>query len=192
MSSSAESDTEKPVATRQRATSATQQEQTSPIPETYYNSQPPTPGRTSRAISDPLSGASTVYGTEASADGIFQLPVHNDKSRKISVDSAESVGVVDHLSFREVHPVNVNVRDLTVTVTKKPDLVARFFSKVGKEDKLILDHINADMPAGTLTAIIGSSGSGKVCRIRTPTFLLIPAVLTFDFRQAFSILSRKE
>ena len=96
----------------------------------------------------------------------------------------ETVGVGWHisddhrqnLSFSDVHPVDVAIRNLEVEVdvaTPFADaLKAKFIRfKVGDLEggavggvrrKKILKDVSADFPAGTLNAIIGGSGSGKV------------------------------
>ena len=79
------------------------------------------------------------------------------------------------LSFSDVHPADITVRNLEVEVDVAASFVdtlkARFTkSKVGDVEgdaagggrKKILKNVSADFPAGTLTAIIGGSGSGKV------------------------------
>ncbi|KAF8460995.1 P-loop containing nucleoside triphosphate hydrolase protein [Kalaharituber pfeilii] len=72
---------------------------------------------------------------------------------------------INHLSFRSVNLVNVQVRNLSVTVDVRPSItsISSLVStwKGEKDAKVILDDINADMPAGELSAIIGGSGSGK-------------------------------
>ena len=86
------------------------------------------------------------------------------------------------LSFSDVHPTNITVRNLEVEVDVAAPFVdtlkAKFTrSKVGDVEggaaggvrrKNILKDVSADFPAGTLTAIIGGSGSGKVCLHATP------------------------
>jgi len=73
----------------------------------------------------------------------------------------------DHgLSLREVDPVAVRLDRLSVSVDESPNAVSRLFAKPKTPPghshvKTILDDISADMPSGTLTAIIGGSGSGK-------------------------------
>ena len=79
------------------------------------------------------------------------------------------------LSFSDVHPAEITVRNLEVEVDVATSFVdtlkARFVkSKVGDVEgdavsrvrKKILKDVSADFPPGTLTAIIGGSGSGKV------------------------------
>jgi ABC-type multidrug transport system ATPase subunit len=73
----------------------------------------------------------------------------------------------DHsISLREVGPVSVRLEHLTISVDESPNAFARLFSKKKSlpdhsHVKTILDDISADMPSGSLTAIIGGSGSGK-------------------------------
>lgn len=73
----------------------------------------------------------------------------------------------DHgISLREVDPVAVRLEHLSVCVDESPNALARLFSKPKapadqSHVKTILDDISADMPSGSLTAIIGGSGSGK-------------------------------
>lgn len=75
----------------------------------------------------------------------------------------------NHLSLRGVEPVDVSVTDLAVRVDTTPQIWQSSPSAMWdrlrnpKEDRLktILDSVSADMPRGTLTAIIGGSGSGK-------------------------------
>lgn len=79
---------------------------------------------------------------------------------------AEDYHGINHLSFRAVEPVDVKVRNLSITVDVRPSISPLVFltrgAKEAKETRTILDDINADMPAGELMAIIGGSGSGKV------------------------------
>ncbi|KAI9816598.1 MAG: hypothetical protein M1827_001730 [Pycnora praestabilis] len=76
------------------------------------------------------------------------------------------------LSFRAVDPVDVRIRNLSVSVditsVGAASLFARFSRKrrkvggeSGSQMKTILNDVSADMPTGALTAIIGGSGSGK-------------------------------
>lgn len=109
---------------------------------------------------------------------------HNDEKR--GGDVANTLGldgnVGTHLSFRAVAPVDVQVRDLAVHVDTTPliwqtppkDLWKRVrgsFRRPARDDneggqnlkpiKTVLDGVSASMPPGSLTAIIGGSGSGK-------------------------------
>ena len=74
------------------------------------------------------------------------------------------------ISFRAVSPVNVLVQSLNVDIDASPTRFKplAFFTKSQKDPratddgrKEILRDVNAYMPSGTVTAIIGSSGSGK-------------------------------
>jgi ABC-type multidrug transport system ATPase subunit len=70
------------------------------------------------------------------------------------------------ISLHEVEPVSVKLEHLTVSVNEAPNALAALFSKKNTPPshshvKTILDDISAHMPSGSLTAIIGGSGSGK-------------------------------
>ena len=82
-------------------------------------------------------------------------------------DSDKAVGVND-LSFRAVEPVNIRVQDLGVSIDISPNGFAAFKNRLssrvstdGKFYKAILQDVRAYMPSGSITAIIGGSGSGK-------------------------------
>ncbi|KAL8653372.1 MAG: hypothetical protein Q9226_003875 [Calogaya cf. arnoldii] len=72
------------------------------------------------------------------------------------------------LSFRAVEAVTVQVQKLSADIDDSPGglggLLAGFKrgrSASTKNYKTILQDVNADMPSGSLTAILGGSGSGK-------------------------------
>lgn len=68
--------------------------------------------------------------------------------------------MVNKLSFKEIAPVAVQVRDLSVAASRGRKL--RFKKKDIEQGKeLILHETSFDLPAGRLMAIIGGSGSGK-------------------------------
>jgi ABC-type multidrug transport system ATPase subunit len=83
--------------------------------------------------------------------------------------SIESEG--NQISFREVDPVTVRVRKLSVSLDSSPPAAVRAFSALGGKSaisrrghahvKTILQDVSADFPSGSLTAILGASGSGK-------------------------------
>ena len=82
--------------------------------------------------------------------------------------------IVNGLSFRAVDPVNIHVRNLNVNIDISPFGIATF-TKVFKrkrvpndgEEKAILKDVNASISSGTVTAIVGSSGSGKTTVLNT-------------------------
>jgi len=95
---------------------------------------------------------------------------------EVEVEQRVSEDHQQNLSFSDVHPVGVTVRNLEVEVDVVIPLADRLkakFSKskvgdveggaVGGVRKKILKDVSAEFPPGTLTAIIGGSGSGKVC-----------------------------
>ena len=81
---------------------------------------------------------------------------------------------VNDLSFRPVDPVNVHAKDLNVDIDISPSGLSAFTASFGRrkstreqELKAILRGVTAYMPSGSLTAIIGSSGSGKTSVLNT-------------------------
>lgn len=79
---------------------------------------------------------------------------------------------------RNVASVDVQIRDLTVEVRTASNIwstLSNPFSHESKSastdpacaSKTIVDGISADMPAGSLTAILGESGSGKTTLLNT-------------------------
>ncbi|KAJ5723183.1 hypothetical protein N7488_001218 [Penicillium malachiteum] len=80
------------------------------------------------------------------------------------------IGLIYNLSLRAVNPVDVSVKDLSLDLdttppvwTTAPSQVWRRFrgQKPESNVKRILDEVSAEMSSGSLTAILGSSGSGK-------------------------------
>ncbi|KAI1813656.1 P-loop containing nucleoside triphosphate hydrolase protein [Poronia punctata] len=81
------------------------------------------------------------------------------------------------LSLGDVEPVDVQVRNLSVTVDTSPSILdpstyPSFFTKRDSNSptaikKVLLDSISASFQPGTLTAILGSSGSGKTTFLNT-------------------------
>ncbi|KAJ5141458.1 hypothetical protein N7526_002453 [Penicillium atrosanguineum] len=77
---------------------------------------------------------------------------------------------VYNLSLHDVNPVNVQVRNLSLHLDTSPPIwessPSQFWrrlrgQKIEGISKTVLDGVDANMPSGSLTAIIGSSGSGK-------------------------------
>lgn len=72
--------------------------------------------------------------------------------------------VVQDLSFRRVDAVNILIQTLSLDVDVSSHGFSALRKKKGKEvegHKCILHEIEAFMPSGSLTAILGGSGSGK-------------------------------
>ena len=74
------------------------------------------------------------------------------------------------LSLRDVQPATITVQDLSVGVTAPRNILKTLKSLVGfpvvspnpeRSQKPILNNICLEMPCGSLTAILGASGSGK-------------------------------
>lgn len=73
-------------------------------------------------------------------------------------------------SLHTVQPATVEVRNLSSTVTSTQNSLEALKLWKGRRDKVdsgeerqkvVLDSITANMPSGSLTAIMGASGSGK-------------------------------
>lgn len=81
----------------------------------------------------------------------------------------------NHLSLSDVEPVDVKVRNLSVTIDISPSAfsIEKYFPRKQQDGeaqvytKEILHSVSAEMPAGSLTAIIGGSGSGKTTMLNT-------------------------
>lgn len=92
--------------------------------------------------------------------------VEPDEIRRLPTNASATTNGQNAISLREVDPVSVQLDHLSVTVDESPNAVARLFKKTpqkstGSQAKKILDDISAECKSGTLTAIIGGSGSGK-------------------------------
>lgn len=79
----------------------------------------------------------------------------------------------NQLSLSAVDPIDVEVRNLAVQVDTSPSpfslasLLPRKNKVNDSRTKTILHDVSANMPRGTLTAIIGGSGSGKTTMLNT-------------------------
>ena len=98
-----------------------------------------------------------------------ELP-DGDAIRPVTTNASVIPQTENAISLRAVDPVSVRIEHLSVTVDESPNRFANFFTKAenasardtaGSHVKTILDDISADMPSGSLTAILGGSGSGK-------------------------------
>lgn len=104
-------------------------------------------------------------GLESSGDGAVS---------SFQVTSLDVEETANDLSFRAVDPVNVHVKHLNVDIDISPSGLSAFTASFGRkrrtrepEFKAILRDVNSYMPSGSLTAIIGSSGSGKTSVLNT-------------------------
>lgn len=102
-----------------------------------------------------VDGGASPVASAVQTDGMRQTPTHAS-----SASHNENT-----ISLREVDPVSVRMEHLSVTVDESPSALAKLFQKSAKaqvgHSKKILDDISAECKSGTLTAIIGGSGSGK-------------------------------
>lgn len=93
--------------------------------------------------------------------------------RQESTTPDSSDATVTEISLRNVEPVDIVVRELGVSIdvslSSFPAVKVRLSKQAGKskEYKHILKDVDADMSNGSLTAIIGGSGSGKTSLLNT-------------------------
>lgn len=105
--------------------------------------------------------------------GNRMMHAENEKSRPALYDA-------QHLSLADVQQVDVQIRDLRVSVDTSPsiwdpstymDLAKQTFasskSQGSNHVKALLQSVSASLAPGTLTAIIGGSGSGKTTMLNT-------------------------
>ncbi len=85
-------------------------------------------------------------------------------------------GDCNGLSLRAVAPVSVSVQDLTLEINLAPSGIGRVAeafkakrqrSLAEPQSKTILNNVTAQIPPGSLTAILGASGSGKTSLLNT-------------------------
>jgi ABC-type glutathione transport system ATPase component len=75
----------------------------------------------------------------------------------------------ENISFVNVAPVNIEIRQISVDVAIPKGFSEIFRKKTSDLEtanpgtKRILDSVSANFPKGSLSAIMGGSGSGKVC-----------------------------
>ncbi|KAJ5551156.1 hypothetical protein N7535_000901 [Penicillium sp. DV-2018c] len=83
---------------------------------------------------------------------------------------ADVRNAASNLTLRAVNPVDIQVRNLSLDVNTTPPIwetsPAQIWERLrgrqpSKTTKTVLDNVSASMQRGSLTAIIGSSGSGK-------------------------------
>jgi ABC-type multidrug transport system ATPase subunit len=119
-------------------------------------------------------------------------PFHNMEEKRAGDVESGIVGPEEHtilkpsstvcdslgndIRLRAVSPVNIQVRNLSVRVESSKDppwsslAAAKAWLWSRNEEgrpKIILNDVSANMPSGSLTAIIGASGSGKTTLLDT-------------------------
>ena len=106
-------------------------------------------------------------GSDRSSSKAFVTPPEGAEPMGDPVLDLEQVDA--DLSFRAVEAVGVRVEQLDVDIDVSPSKfsLAGLKSRGPTEYKPILKKVNARMPGGTVTAILGSSGSGKTSVLNT-------------------------
>ncbi|KAK7968912.1 hypothetical protein PG988_007985 [Apiospora saccharicola] len=106
-----------------------------------------------------------------------------------------SMGVANHLSLDDVEPMDVQIRNLTVTVDTSPsitdpstypELFSFGKSNTGPTTKTLLHSVDASFQAGSLTAILGGSGSGKTTLLNTVAERMFSSRLSQTGRVTFN------
>ncbi|KAK8055050.1 ABC transporter [Apiospora rasikravindrae] len=106
-----------------------------------------------------------------------------------------SLGVANHLSLDDVEPMDVQIRNLTVTVDTSPsildpstypELFSVSKSSTGPTTKTLLSSVDASFRPGSLTAILGGSGSGKTTLLNTVAERMFSSRLSQTGRVTFN------
>jgi ABC-type lipoprotein export system ATPase subunit len=102
----------------------------------------------------------------------------------------------NEISLRAVEPVSVQLDHLSITVDETPGFLDGMLRKrkavtvkdgtVARPHKTILDDISGWMQSGTLTAIIGGSGSGKTSLLNQMSGRMHGNRLSFSGRTLFN------
>jgi ABC-type multidrug transport system ATPase subunit len=111
---------------------------------------------------------------------IASLPTADARSSGMSSKGGSLLSLasngVNQLSFQAVSPVSISIQDLSLEIDINSRRIGSFapLFKSKKEGSLeapqskpILKNISAQLPAGSLTAILGASGSGKTSLLNT-------------------------
>lgn len=117
---------------------------------------------------------SDTRGHEDSSSEVIMLQQATSAShQQANSDSSptEAIG----LSFNDIEPVEVRIRDVSVSINTapswlEPETYAELLRPRGDPDsyhKKLLHSVSANLQPGSLTAIIGGSGSGKTTLLDT-------------------------
>ncbi|QQK40979.1 ABC efflux transporter, putative [Penicillium digitatum] len=96
--------------------------------------------------------------------------IMNELSAKQNILPADVRDTTYHLTLRAVDPVCIKVRNVSLKVHTTPPIwetsPLHIWQRLRgqrppRTSKTVLDNVSASMPSGSLTAIFGSSGSGK-------------------------------
>ncbi|KAL7619738.1 hypothetical protein AAE478_010280 [Parahypoxylon ruwenzoriense] len=137
------------------------------------NPEPTTPATTNgKRNGDKPAVIDTDNNEHASSISTAIDRARPDLGRRVSLSAA------GHLSLDDVETVDVQIRDLSVTVDTSPSIwdpatYPDLFRQTlrgghgGPTTKTLLHSVNASLKPGTLTAILGGSGSGKTTLLNT-------------------------
>ncbi|KAI4226498.1 MAG: hypothetical protein L6R40_008288 [Gallowayella cf. fulva] len=115
------------------------------------------------------------------------LEAGHEESAAGDKDGHPAEDTQNNLSFHSVEAVNVQVRGLCVDIDVSPGGVTALLNAIKrtknappKPHKTILNDVNADMPSGSLTAILGGSGSGKTTMLHALSHRIAGSRLRID------------
>jgi ABC-type multidrug transport system ATPase subunit len=116
-----------------------------------------------------------------------------NQSGQYNAEDALTTAQSNRISLSEVDPVDVQIRDLSVSVDISPvfslpsfHLKPRRNGEPRPEPKRTLHSASASMLAGTLTAIIGGSGSGKTTMLNTMSERIASGRMSFGGHTLFN------
>ncbi|KAI4130995.1 MAG: hypothetical protein LQ341_006404, partial [Variospora aurantia] len=109
-----------------------------------------------------------VTGLHLSMDKDLEAASFPDGPADITIKNSPAERSENRLSLHAVDPVNVHVRNLSVDIDVSPGGIAALSNVFKRRNapstkiyKNILHDVSASMPSGSLTAVLGGSGSGK-------------------------------
>ncbi|KAI8894891.1 P-loop containing nucleoside triphosphate hydrolase protein [Globomyces pollinis-pini] len=82
-------------------------------------------------------------------------------------------------NFKEVHPIKVEVRNLSISIKQSSTIMDRIRSNT-PEDIKVISNISFDANPGQIFAIMGSSGSGKTTLLHTMAGRAKNSIMTGD------------
>lgn len=117
---------------------------------------------------------SAIYVERSRTDSHISIEL---ESKNAGVTGAKSHPQSPEISFRQVSPVDVCIQQLSVQFMPERTKWRKALKILAVEprsdatrtnsSKTLLDGASAEMPAGSLTAIVGGSGSGKTTLLNT-------------------------
>lgn len=143
---------------------------------------------------EPATQRQEIAGDTDKIEGASSISTTMDAQTR-EAKPQPSLGVANHLSLDDVEPMDVQIRNLTVTVDTSPSIMdpstyPELFSigksNTGPTTKTLLRSVDASFQAGSLTAILGGSGSGKTTLLNTVAERMFSSRLSQTGRVTFN------